>query len=91
MENEKKYEQAEEAFTEGDFAVALKVYQDIFEHDQKQPNAEWGIAECFHSLGQIGEAIAWYKRYLSYEPNEPEALHMLAALGGRPRSFKGQR
>jgi len=81
VENEKKYEQAEEAFTEGDYAVALKVYQDIFEHDQKQPNAVWGIAECFHSLGQIGEAIAWYKRYLSYEPNEPEALHMLAALG----------
>ena len=90
MENEKKYEQAEEAFTEGDYAVALKVYQDIFEHDQEQPNAVWGIAECFHSLGQIGEAIAWYKRYLSYEPNEPElwcyAVHGCTAVATVGRS-----
>ena len=57
------------------------LYRQIFSDNANEFDAVWGVAECFHSLGEINLAIEWYKKYLEFEPNEPEAMHMLSALG----------
>tara|TARA_B100000886_G_C20426106_1_gene494092 strand:+ start:6572 stop:7387 length:816 start_codon:yes stop_codon:yes gene_type:complete len=57
------------------------LYRQIFSDNDDEFDAVWGIAECFHSLGEISLAIEWYKKYLEFEPDEPETMHMLAALG----------
>jgi predicted TPR repeat methyltransferase len=81
MGYEESYDRAAAAFSSGDYEIALQLYQDILASDKQESTAIWGIAECFHSLGEISLAITWYHRFLELEPDEPEALHMLSALG----------
>ena len=52
--------------------------------DPDSRDAVWGHADCSISLGDEATAIEAYRRYLELEPGEPEALHMLAALGEGP-------
>jgi predicted TPR repeat methyltransferase len=69
------------AFEGGSYLKALRCYQQALSIDDEYGEAVWGVAECYASLDDRGEAIRWYRRYLELEPDEPEALHMLAALG----------
>jgi predicted TPR repeat methyltransferase len=52
--------------------------------DPDSRDAVWGHADCSVSVGDNATAIEAYRRYLELEPGEPEALHMLAALGEGP-------
>lgn len=81
MSHSKSYKKAEKAFGSGDYAEALLLYRQIVSADPEEADAVWGVAECFHSLGEHSLAIQWYRKYLELEPDEPEATHMLAALG----------
>lgn len=74
-------ETAEAAYMEGDYGKALSDYQRAHALTPDLGEAVWGIADCHASLGDNDTAIDWYRRYLEIEPDEPEALHMLASLG----------
>ena len=72
---------AEKAYLAGRYAVALKCYKSALVLTPELGEAVWGTADCHASLGRKKTAIKWYRRYLEIEPDEPEALHMLASLG----------
>ena len=44
--------------------------------------AHWDLAEALHRLGDMEAALAAYQCYLDLDPDDPEAAHMVAALGG---------
>ncbi len=78
-------EQAEKSYMDGDYEAALGLYERAHALTAELGEAVWGIADCHASLGRNETAIGWYRRYLEIEPDEPEALHMLASLGvGEP-------
>jgi predicted TPR repeat methyltransferase len=72
---------AEKAYLVGGYEKALKYYAQALSLTPELGEAVWGTADCHASLGRNKTAIKWYQRYLEIEPDEPEALHMLASLG----------
>lgn len=68
----------------GLYETALGCYERLLDRAPDRSDAVWGIAECHASLDDAARAVTWYERYLELFPDEPEALHMLAALGARP-------
>jgi predicted TPR repeat methyltransferase len=72
---------AEKAYLVGGYEKALKCYAQALALTPELGEAVWGTADCHASLGRNKTAIEWYQRYLEIEPDEPEALHMLASLG----------
>ena len=75
---------ADECYARGLYAVAQNCYQRVLDLAPDRSDAVWGIAECHASQDEVDLAITWYRRYLNFSPDEPEALHMLAALGAQP-------
>ena len=75
---------AGQALVDGHLSKSLKLYHKILKLDPEFSEAVWGIAESHAGRGETETAIEWYRRYLELEPDEPEALHMLAALGASP-------
>jgi len=47
-------------------------------------DAQWALAEALHRLGKMSAARDAYARYAELDPDDPEAPHMVAALGGAP-------
>lgn len=47
------------------------------------PNALWWLADYWHERSRRKKALGYYKRFLELEPDDAEAKHMIAALGGR--------
>jgi predicted TPR repeat methyltransferase len=72
---------AEKASDDALYPQAIKCYQKALVVVADNLDAIWGIAECYASLGERDQAASWYQRYLDIEPDEPEALHMLSAMG----------
>jgi len=75
---------ADQCYERGLYGVALGCYQRVLDLAPDRIDAVWGIAECHASQDEVDRAVTWYRRYLDFVPDEPEALHMLAALGARP-------
>ena len=72
---------AEKASDAALYPKAIECYQKALAAIADNLDAIWGIAECYASLDERDEAASWYQRYLDIEPDEPEALHMLSAMG----------
>jgi predicted TPR repeat methyltransferase len=75
---------AGECYVRGLWPEAIDCYRRALAFASDSAEALWGVADCHVSIGEDAEAIRWFHRYLEVEPDEPEALHMLAALGERP-------
>lgn len=75
---------ADQCYGRSLYEQALTCYRKAVTLAPGRSDAVWGVAECHASLDDNDQAITWYRRYLELEPDEPEALHMLAALGDRP-------
>jgi predicted TPR repeat methyltransferase len=72
---------AEKASDDALYSKAIECYKEALAVVADNLDAIWGIAECYASLGERDQAASWYQRYLDIEPDEPEALHMLSAMG----------
>ena len=72
---------AEKASEKASYQEAIECYQKAIEVDADNLYAIWGLAECYASLDDKKIAAEWYQRYLHIEPGEPEAMHMLSAMG----------
>lgn len=72
---------AEKASDDALYPKAIKCYKKALAVVADSLDAIWGIAECYAALGERDQAASWYQRYLDIEPDEPEALHMLSAMG----------
>lgn len=75
---------ADQCYARGLYQAARRCYQRVLDLLPDRSDAVWGVAECYASEDHVERAIIWYRRYLELVPDEPEALHMLAALGDRP-------
>ncbi len=84
QESDNICEVAGKALVDGHLSKSLKLYHKVLKLDPGFSEALWGIAESHAGQGETETAIDWYRRYLELEPDEPEAMHMLAALGAEP-------
>ena len=81
IETEAQYSIASTALESGHFDLSLRSCYRIIELDPEYYDAFWCLAEANHGLGNNSEALKWYQRYLNIYPNDPQATHMVAALG----------
>ena len=81
QEAENHCSNAEKASEKAFYQEAIECYQKAIEVDADNLDAIWGLAECYASLNDKRMAAEWYQRYLDVEPGEPEAMHMLSAMG----------
>lgn len=84
IEAEAAYNVGKTALDVGRYDIALRCYRKAVELDPEHDDAVWGLAQACHADGKADEAIRWYRHYLARHPDEPETLHMIAALGGAP-------
>ena len=84
IEAEAAYNVGKTALDVGRYDIALRCYRKAVELDPEHDDAVWGLAQAYHADGKADEAIRWYRHYLARHPDEPETLHMIAALGGAP-------
>lgn len=85
IETESTYSVAKSAQTQGRFDVAIRCYRKILDLDSEYGDAVWGLAETCYANDQIPESLRWYRRYAEIYPDDPEAFHMIAALGDGPK------
>lgn len=64
---------------EGDWAAALKSYEQAVAVDPNQPRAHIYIGDAYMSLGKYVEAFAAYKEAVRVAPTNPEAHYSLGA------------
>jgi len=81
LEAENFCQEAEKASEDALYPRAIRYYEKALVAEPESLDAIWGIAECYASLDERKKAAKWYQRYLDLEPNEPEAMHMLSAMG----------
>jgi predicted TPR repeat methyltransferase len=72
---------AEKASDDALYSKTIECYEKALAVVTDNLDAIWGIAESYAALDERDEAASWYQRYLDIEPDEPEALHMLSAMG----------
>lgn len=85
IETESTYSVAKTAHTHGRFDVAIRCYKKILDLDPEYGDAVWGLAETCYGNDQVEESLRWYRRYAEIYPDDPEAEHMVAALGDGPK------
>ena len=81
IETEAQYSIATTALEKGHFDLVLRSCYRIIELKPQYHDAFWCLAEANHGLGNNSEALKWYQRYLNIYPDDPQAIHMVAALG----------
>jgi predicted TPR repeat methyltransferase len=85
IETESTYSVGKTALVHGRFDVAIRCYKKILDLDPDYDDAIWGLAEANYGNRHLKEALKWYKTYGDKYPEDPEARHMVAALGGGPK------
>ena len=85
IETESTYSVAKTAQTHGRFDVAIRCYKKILDLDPEYGDAVWGLAETCYGNDEVDESLRWYRRYAEIYPDDPEAAHMIAALGDGPK------
>ena len=73
---------AERAMKLGRYASALKMYEDMYAKNKRDPNILMGRAEAYQRLGENDFAIQAYEELLDLRPNNIEArINMLGIIG----------
>jgi len=76
---------AEKFRKNGDFDKSAALLDEAQALDAENADAAWWLGDHWHSEGNTSEALKQFRRYLRLCPGDPEALHMISALGGRPK------
>ncbi|MEC7490083.1 MAG: methyltransferase domain-containing protein [Pseudomonadota bacterium] len=79
---------AETALENGSYGIALDFYGKVLDLAPEYHDALWGLAEASYGIGDKSAALNWYQRYLDKHPEDPEAAHMVAALGDGPKPLR---
>lgn len=83
------WQQAEAAFTNGQFEQALRAYSKVLEFDPQHVGAWTGQVRMLIELGEFQEAKLWADKAIERFPNEPELLSAKAVALGRIGDFTG--
>ena len=76
---------ARAALKHGRFEAAITCFERALELEPDSREAIKGLAEAWHRRRNLKKALGWYQRYLELDPGDPEAEHMVAALGDGPQ------
>ena len=63
---------ASECLINGEYSIALRLYQDIIEKEPNNLKALQGIADVLNHMGNHEEALIWYNKVLDYDPYNAE-------------------
>lgn len=88
IETESTYSVGKTALVHGRFDVAIRCYKKILDLDPDYGDAIWGLAEANYGNRELKEALKWYRTYSDKYPDDPEAQHMVAALGDGPKPLR---
>lgn len=88
IEAESTYKVGRTAQSLSRYDVARRCYLKVLDLDPDHGDAIWGLAEASYADDEMTEALRWYRAYLDKNPGNPEALHMVAALGGGPAPLR---
>ena len=75
---------AERARDKGEHEKSRAALERILALDPGNADAVWWMGDYWHTMERPRPALRYYRKYLGLHPGDPEALHMIAALGGRP-------
>jgi hypothetical protein len=79
------YRQAEERRAEQDVEGAIRLYLQAEAADPALPNVQKKLAVCYQLKGDRPAAIARYRKYLAFAPEDAAAVRqVLQSLGARP-------
>jgi hypothetical protein len=73
------FAQAEQAYSDKDFAQALSFYKQAFEA-WPLPGFQFNIGQCHRQMGQFAQAIAAFQLYLEQSPKAPNRKAVRALL-----------
>jgi len=79
------YRQAEERRAEQDVDGAIQLYLQAEAADPALPNVQKKLAVCYQLKGDRASAVARYRKYLAFDPEDAAAVRqVLQSLGTRP-------
>lgn len=76
--------QASDAFSNGDFKIAVEKYKRFTEQNPNNSIAYYNLGQCYEQLGDNALAIAAYQKALMIKENYVEARVALERIGGKP-------
>ena len=76
---------AEKYREEGEDEKSRELLEEAQVLDPHNDDAAWWLGDYWHTEGSIQKALKQFRQYLRLRPGDPEALHMISALGGRPK------
>lgn len=79
----KLLKKAEDAREIEDHEASRKALERVLELSPKNDQAIWWMGDYWHTVGKAKPALKYYRAYLKIHPGDPEAVHMIASLGGR--------
>lgn len=71
------FEKAEEAYTAGEYATALGIYNSALEMGYESADLYYNVANCYFRKGELAASILNYERALKLEPSHEDAKHNL--------------
>ncbi len=75
---------AEKAREREDHEASRKALERVLELSPRNDQAIWWMGDYWHTVDKAKPALKYYRAYLKIHPGDPEAVHMIASLGGRP-------
>ncbi|MBO7305507.1 MAG: tetratricopeptide repeat protein, partial [Bacteroidales bacterium] len=71
------WDQANEAYSVGEYNSALEKYEAIQESGKSSYNLYYNIGNCHYKLGETAKAIVYYERALKLNPSGKDAIKNL--------------
>ncbi len=77
-QNDALFEQANNAYNEGDYDNAIQNYLDILEKGQHSAALYYNLGNSYYKLNKIAPSIYYYEKALLLTPNDTEIINNLA-------------
>ena len=77
-QNEALFNQATDAYNDGDYQKAIENYQEILDKGQHSAELYFNLGNAFYKLNQIAPSIYNYEKALLLAPNDPEIKNNLS-------------
>lgn len=71
-QNEKSFEQATEAYNNGDYQKAIELYNSILDNGQHSAALYYNLGNAYYKLNNIAESIYYYEKSLLLNPDDEE-------------------
>ena len=70
-------EQANNAYSEGDYTKAEQLYKELIEQNDESPEVYYNLGNTYYRLNKTASAILYYERALLFDPGNKDILFNL--------------